>query len=108
MNARLALGACLLAGLTHTAAAAPDQTQTLQPFEASYAWSWHSATVAISTLKLEHREGDRWTYSSSGEPRGIGYLYPLHPELVSELLVTDQGVQPQRFKASAGSASRNA
>ncbi len=93
------------AGVTGTAAETPTE---LQPFEAAYAWSWHGATVAISTLKLEHRDGEHWTYSSSGEPRGIGYLYPIHPTLVSELRVTDEGVQPQSFKAAAGSASRNA
>ena len=108
MNARPYLAALALASLTCTAGAAPDQAQTLRPFEASYAWSWHGATVAVSTLRLERRDGETWAYSSSSEPRGVGYLYPIHPELLSVLRVTDQGVQPLSFKADAGSASRNA
>jgi Protein of unknown function (DUF3108) len=102
---------CMLLGLVRLALAdepSTGVTPQLQPFEASYAWSWHGATVAISTLKLEHRDGDHWTYSSSGQPRGIGYLYPIHPTLVSELRVTERGVEPQSFKADTGSDSRNA
>ncbi|HEX4376494.1 MAG TPA: DUF3108 domain-containing protein [Steroidobacteraceae bacterium] len=90
------------------AGGASEPVAGLRPFEASYSWSWHGATVAISTLKLDHRDGEHWTYSSSGEPRGIGYLYPIHPALVSQLRVTAEGVQPLSFKADAGSASRNA
>lgn len=82
--------------------------EELKPFEASYTWSWRGATVAVSTLKLEHGEGDSWVYSSTSEPRGLGYLYPMRPTLRSTLRITDQGVQPLSFKAGGGGANHNA
>src|SRR3984957_6992678 len=69
----------------------------LEPFEASYAWLWHGATVAVSRVKLEHRAGDVWVYSSSSEPRGLGVLYPLRPAMQSVLRVTGQGVRPLSY-----------
>jgi Protein of unknown function (DUF3108) len=80
----------------------------LAPFEASYAWSWHGATVALSTLKLEHRGSKGWTYSSTSDPRGLGHLYPMHPKLTSELRVTDQGVEPLRFRADGSGEDHDA
>jgi hypothetical protein len=80
----------------------------LSPFEASYGWSWHGAEVAVSTLKLEHRDGSSWVYSSASEPRGFGHLYPLHPKLTSVMRITDQGVQPQSFNASGGGEDHDA
>ncbi len=91
-----------------TVGATPAIAQDLQPFEASYAWSWHGATVAVSRLKLEHRGGDSWIYSSTSEPRGLGYLYPLRPALRSTLRISAQGVQPLSFKADGGGADHNA
>jgi hypothetical protein len=89
-------------------AAATASAQALEPFEAAYAWSWHGATVAISRLKLEHQVGDTWVYSSTSEPRGLGYLYPLRPALRSTLRIGAQGVQPLSFKADGGGAEHNA
>jgi hypothetical protein len=83
-------------------------TDELKPFQASYSWSWKSATVAISTLKLEHGDGDSWIYSSTSEPRGLGHLYPMRPKLRSTLRISDQGVQPLSFKAEGGGDSHNA
>jgi hypothetical protein len=80
----------------------------LSPFEASYAWSWHGATVAVSTLKLENRGGNTWAYVSTTEPRGLGRLYPYLPRLTSLLRVTERGVEPQHFRADAGSKDRDA
>jgi hypothetical protein len=77
----------------------------LEPFDASYAWIWHGATVAVSTVKLEHGADDRWVYSSSSEPRGLGFLYPLRPVLKSELRLSDLGVQPLHYHASDGTAA---
>lgn len=82
--------------------------QDLQPFEASYAWSWHGATVAISRLKLEHQAGDTWIYSSTSEPRGLGYLYPMRPAFRSTLRISERGVQPLSFRADGGGADHNA
>ena len=86
----------------------PAQSEELKPFDASYSWSWHGATVALSTLKLEHGAGDSWTYSSTTRPSGIGYLYPMRPVLRSSLRITDQGVRPLSFKADGGGADHNA
>jgi hypothetical protein len=80
----------------------------LSPFEASYAWSWHGATVAVSTLKLEHRGGDTWVYSSTSEPKGLGHLYPYRPRLTSVLRATDKGVEPQSFRAESGGKDHDA
>ncbi|HWW21772.1 MAG TPA: DUF3108 domain-containing protein [Steroidobacteraceae bacterium] len=91
-----------LCGSAHSHAA------ELSPFEASYAWSWHGATVAVSTLKLENRGRNTWAYTSSTEPRGLGRLYPYRPRLTSLLRVTERGVEPQHFRADAGSKDRDA
>jgi hypothetical protein len=100
------LGAFALAGsLSCTAVAATDE---LKPFEASYDWSWQGATVAVSTLKLEHAEGDNWSYSSSSEPRGLGHLYPMHPKQRSSLRISAEGVQPLSFKAEGGGDKHDA
>jgi hypothetical protein len=108
---RAAAAASLLAlcpAFGSLAAAAADSPDQLKPFQASYSWTWHGATVAVSTLKLEHGDGDNWVYSSSSEPRGLGHLYPMRPVLRSNLRITDQGVQPLSFKADGSGDSHNA
>jgi hypothetical protein len=95
-------------GIFGPAATTMALAEDLEPFEASYAWSWHGATVAISRLKLEHHDGDSWVYSSTSEPRGLGYLYPMRPALSSTLRITGQGVQPLSFKAEGGGTDHNA
>src|ERR1700722_249447 len=87
---------CAAAALSPLDAAIADP---LEPFEASYAWIWHGATIAVSRVKLEHRAGDIWVYSSSSEPRGLGVLYPLRPAMQSVLRVTGQGVRPLSYHA---------
>ncbi|MGA2860325.1 MAG: DUF3108 domain-containing protein [Steroidobacteraceae bacterium] len=111
-GARLAmslLGAVGVAAAVYGAASAEAASaEELKPFEASYAWNWHGAAVAVSTLKLERSDGDTWVYSSTSEPRGLGHLYPMRPKWRSTLRITDQGVQPLRFKADGGGADHNA
>jgi len=86
-------------------AAAPQ----IAPYEASYSWAWHGATVAVSTLKLVHRDADVWVYSSTSEARGIGHLYPMQPpKLESVLRISDEGVQPLTFHSSTGSSAHDA
>jgi hypothetical protein len=80
----------------------------LTPFEASYAWSWHGATIAVSTLRLQRQDANTWIYSSTSEPRGLGHLYPYRPKLQSVLRVTDQGVEPLSFRADGGNTDHNA
>jgi hypothetical protein len=104
-RARMAVAAAGVAALT---ALVPAQADELKPFEASYSWSWHGVTVAVSTLRLEHGDGDTWSYSSTSEPRGLGRLFPLRPVLRSTLRITDQGVQPLSFKAEGSGAAHNA
>jgi len=88
-----------------TRPAAASAADTLTPFEASYAWIWHGAAVAVSTLKLERGQGDTWTYSSHSEPRGLGVLYPMRPRMRSEMRVGEQGVQPLHFQANDGTST---
>lgn len=87
------------------ASTAPEE---LKPYEASYNGIWHGMTVAASQLKLE-RTGDSWTFSSRSEGRGLGKLasgvFP--PLQVSVVHVAGGAVQPQSFKSSGGSASKN-
>lgn len=102
------LRVALLLALTLASATATAASAELSPFEASYGWSWHGATVAVSTLKLEQRGGSTWAYSSTTEPRGIGRLYPYRPRLTSLLRVTDDGIEPQHFRADAGGKDHDA
>ena len=91
--------------LLASSAAAADE---LKPYTATYAGIWRGMTVAVSTLKLE-RTGDTWTFSSRSEARGVGRIasgvFP--PLQVSVVRVTDQGVLPQSFKSSGGSADKS-
>jgi hypothetical protein len=90
------------------ASPSPALADELKPYQASYAGIWHGMTVAISQLKLEHT-GDSWTFTSRSEPRGLGRLasgvFP--PLQVSVVRVSGSSVQPQSFKSSGGSASKN-
>jgi hypothetical protein len=104
MGARLA-SALLLSVVAAHSRAAPPAADALTPFEASYTWIWHGAAIAVSTLKLEQRQGDTWVYSSNSEPRGLGNLYPMRPKLQSVLRVSEQGVQPLSYHATDGTAA---
>src|ERR1700733_12852469 len=63
--------------------AGAQAAELLEPFQAAYTWIWHGAPVAVSTLKLEQRQPGTWSYASSSEPRGLGFLYPMRPQLES-------------------------
>jgi hypothetical protein len=90
----------LIAGAMHQLARADE----LKPFEASFAWSWHGMTVAVSTLKLEQHQ-DTWLYASKSSPRGIGRLFSERPVQQSTLQVTEAGVRPLHYKADDGTSS---
>ncbi len=77
------------------------------PFEAVYAWKWHDITVAVSTLRFEQVDGTTWRSSSSGEPRGLGRLYPIHPKLQSLMRVEPEGVRPLHYQAEDGTAGNS-
>jgi hypothetical protein len=86
-------------------AAGQSHADELKPFEASYAWSWHGMTVAISRLKLEKQSADTWTYGSKSDPRGLGRMFSERPVQKSALRVTEKGVQPLSYKADDGTPS---
>jgi hypothetical protein len=94
----------VLAAALLCVAVQPARADELQPFEASYAWSWHGMTVAVSTLKLQ-RQGENWVYSSKSSPRGIGKVFSQRPVQKSVMRVTDKGVQPLSYDADDGTAS---
>src|ERR1700761_8218847 len=98
MRAEVLIAAALFCG---TVAANRADADELQPFEASYAWSWHGMTVAGSTLKLQ-KQGDLWVYASKSSPRGIGKMFSERPVQKSILRVTDHGVQPLSYEADDG------
>ena len=107
MSRRFALAALLLSWLgTRAALAADAPPPTLQPFSASYTWSWHGMVVAVSHTRLQRLPDGHWLYSSTGEPRGIGHLYPVHPVITSLLSVTSDGVVPLHYKAQGGGAAQ--
>lgn len=81
--------------------------ETLTPFEASYSWAWHGASVALSTLKLEQRPDMSWVYSSNSEPRGLGFLYPMRPKLESVMRVGGDGIQPLHYHATDGTSAND-
>jgi hypothetical protein len=103
-GARLA-SALLLCVVAAHSRASPPAAGALTPFEASYTWIWHGAAIAVSTLKLEQRQGETWVYSSNSEPRGLGNLYPMRPRMQSVLRVSEQGVQPLSYHATDGTAA---
>jgi len=78
----------------------------LRPFEASYSWTWHGMTVAVSSLKLEQRD-DTWVYRSKSEPRGLGKMFSERPTQESVIRVTDAGTQPLSYKADDGTSATN-
>jgi hypothetical protein len=91
-----------LALVMRTAAA-----DTLKPFEISYTWDYRPfGTVAVSTLKLKHSDGDTWVYSSSSVPRGIGRVFQERPTMESVMRVTRAGVQPLSYRATANTSSK--
>jgi hypothetical protein len=79
--------------------------EPLTPFEATYSWAWHGATVAVSTLKLELRADETWVYSSHSEPRGLGFLYPMRPKLESVMRIGGGGIQPLHYSANDGTSA---
>jgi hypothetical protein len=98
--ATLVVGLCAVFGF-----GAPAFADELKPFEASYTWVWHGMTVAVSSLHLEHQEGNKWVYRSKSEPRGIGRLFSERPIQESVLEVTDAGVRPLTYKADDGTSA---
>jgi len=103
MRAEALLAAALLfvALVTSQSTARADD---LKPFEASYAWSWHGMTVAVSSVKLEKR-GDTWVYASKSSPRGLGKMFSERPVQKSTLRVTEKGVLPLSYEADDGTSS---
>jgi uncharacterized protein DUF3108 len=91
----------LLALLSST----PVLADELHPFEASYKWIWHGMTVAISTLRLERQEDNKWVYRSKSEPRGLGRMFSERPIQESVLQVTQDGVHPLSYKADDGTSA---
>jgi hypothetical protein len=77
----------------------------LKPFEISFNWIYRGMTVAVTTLKLERGDADTWVYKSQSQPRGIGFLFSDRPNLESVMRVTEAGVQPLSYRATAGGAS---
>jgi hypothetical protein len=102
--ARWLVPAALLAG----AVSASATDETLRPYQATYRAIWNGMTVAVSKLKLE-QAGDRWIYSSSSSPRGIGRLaaglFP--PRQVSIVRLTGAGVQPLSYESTGGETSKS-
>jgi hypothetical protein len=83
----------------------PSFADELKPFEASYDWSWHGMTVAVSTLHLEHQDGENWVYRSNSEPRGLGRMFSERPTQTSVMKISDAGVHPVTYKADDGTSA---
>lgn len=96
----------ILAGFLLLLAAATIHAAELQPFLARYAFAWHGMSVGESTLRLERDLGDRWKYTSSTAPRGLGRLYRSR-NIVNETFMqeTTTGMRPLSYRADDGSNS---
>jgi hypothetical protein len=103
--ASAAVLACALALSATASSAQPAPGDALKPFEVSYSWIWHGMTVAVSTLRLEHEQGDRWVYRAKSEPRGMGRLFSERPVQESVMEITEAGVRPLTYKADDGTSS---
>lgn len=99
------VGALALSATASAAEPLPAEVGQLKPFEASYSWIWHGMTVAVSTLHLEHEQGDRWVYRSKSEPRGMGRLFAERPVQKSIMEISDAGVHPVSYEADDGTSS---
>jgi hypothetical protein len=96
----------ILAGFLVLLAAVTVDAAELQPFVARYAFAWHGMSVGESTLRLERDLGDKWKYTSSTAPRGLGRLYRSH-DIVNETFMqeTAAGMRPLSYRAEDGSES---
>jgi hypothetical protein len=95
----------LVLALAALLSSVPASADALKPFEATYKWVWHGMTVAVSSLRLEHREDNQWVYRSKSEPRGLGRMFSERPIQESLLQVTDDGVHPLHYKADDGTSA---
>jgi Protein of unknown function (DUF3108) len=94
----------LIASMFAIAVSVSGLADELKPFQASYSWSWHGMTVAVSTLDLQHQD-DNWVYRSKSEPRGIGRVFAERPIQESVMQIADDGVRPLSYKADDGTSS---
>ncbi len=95
---------CGVLGLLGMAAIA--DAQELQPFTARYGFAWRGMTAGEATLRLERDLGDRWKYTSSTAPRGLGRLFRSRPVVTESLLQeTAAGMRPLSYRADDGSDS---
>lgn len=96
----------ILVAATLCCAASVAGAQELLPFTARYAFAWRGMTAGEATLRLERDLGDRWKYSSSTAPRGLGRLFRSRPIVTESLLQeTATGMRPLRYRADDGSDS---
>jgi hypothetical protein len=93
--------------LTATAMNTAQAAEAMRPFEATYTVNWHGLTAGISTLTLEHQQGDRWLYRQEATARGIFRVLPIgQVAMRSELEIGPDGVRPLHFTADDGTSSR--
>jgi hypothetical protein len=86
--------------------AAVADAQELLPFTARYGFEWRGMSAAEATLRLERDLGDRWKYTSSTAPRGLGRLFRSRPVVTESLLQqTPAGMRPLSYRADDGSDS---
>jgi hypothetical protein len=98
------LGAWALAA---TALNTAQGAEAMRPFEATYTVNWHGLTAGVSTLTLEHQQGDRWLYRQEATAHGIFRALPIgQVAMRSELEIRPDGVRPMHFTADDGTSSR--
>lgn len=98
------LGAWALAA---TALNTTQAGEAMRPFEATYTVNWHGLTAGVSSLTLEHQQGDRWLYRQEATARGIFRALPIgQVSTRSELEIGPEGVRPIHYTADDGTSSR--
>jgi hypothetical protein len=77
----------------------------LRPFQARYAFYWHSMQAGTITFTLRQLAGTQWVYESVTEPRGLFNLLPgAAVHISSHMQVDAEGVRPVRFEGTEGSS----
>lgn len=100
---KILVAAALLAA-TVAARAEGDSPPGLVPYVARYSVEWHGLNAGTTTIELVSNGGDRYTYKSGNQARGLFKL--AFPDVIrqSSVLQLDNGVvRPLSFRADDGS-----
>jgi len=101
LRAVISLLALPLGGITAPAASAEE----LQPFQASFAISWHGMSAGTAQVQLQRMPDGRWSYESVSTARGLFRLaMPAELRQRSLFTIRDEHIVPEEFTADDGTS----